>query len=164
MVLESEKYLTFEIGDEHYGIAILGVQEIIGMMRVTRVPRLGDAWRGVINLRGKVIPIIDLRRAFELPSSDDSERTCIVVVQVVCDNDAMIMGLVVDAVREVVDIPQDAIEPPPRFSANITTEYLTGMAKLADRVVALLDINRLVASSQLQNAAMVADEASAPVE
>ncbi|TVR15149.1 MAG: purine-binding chemotaxis protein CheW [Planctomycetota bacterium] len=158
----AEKYLSFEVGEEHYGIAILGVQEIIGMMRVTRVPKLGDAWRGVINLRGKVIPIVDLRRAFDLPHGDDSERTCIVVVQVACEEEAITMGLVVDAVREVVDIPEDAIEPPPRFASSIATDFLTGMAKLGDRVVALLDIDRLVAGSQLQAAATVVSEVADP--
>ncbi|TVR46546.1 MAG: purine-binding chemotaxis protein CheW [Planctomycetota bacterium] len=143
------KYLTFVAGDEEYGIGILKVQEIIGIMKVTRVPRVSSFIRGVINLRGKVIPIIDLRLRFDLPAQVDSERTCIVVVQIRRDNEEVTMGIVVDEVREVMDIAADAIEPPPRFGNGVSTAFLLGMAKVGDKVIELLDIDRVLSQEEM---------------
>lgn len=152
------KYLTFVSGDEEYGIGILKVQEIIGIMKVTRIPRVSQHIRGVINLRGKVIPIIDLRLRFGLSEQADSERTCIVVVQVSRDDDKVIMGIVVDEVREVIDIAEDAIEPPPRFGAGVDTSFLFGMAKINDKVVELLDIDRVLSLDEFKEITTVGHE------
>src|SRR5215510_6035362 len=110
------KYLTFGLGDEVYGLEILKVQEIIGLMRVTRVPGLPDVIRGVVNLRGKVIPVVDLRRKFSMEVKADTERTCIIVVRVWREGQALTVGLIVDDVREVLAIAEGQLEAVPRFS------------------------------------------------
>lgn len=143
------KYLTFGLGDEVYGLEILKVQEIIGLMRVTRVPGLPEVIRGVVNLRGKVIPVVDLRRQFGLDAKDDTERTCIVVVRVWRENQAVTVGLIVDDVREVLAITESQLESVPRFSGDLETVFLLGMAKVAQRVVMLLNVDRILSATQL---------------
>lgn len=153
------KYLTFVSGTEEFGLGILKVQEIIGMMKVTRVPRVSSYIRGVINLRGKVIPIIDLRLRFGMDPTDDTDRTCIVVVQVARGDDQVTMGIVVDQVSEVMDVPVEAIEPPPRFGQGVQTNYLLGIGKIADKVIMLLDIDRVLNEgevAELEHAAATA--------
>ena len=143
------KFLTFCCGDEEFGIGILKVQEIIGMMKVTRVPRVSTYIRGVINLRGKVIPIIDLRQRFQLEETPDTDRTCIVVVQVDRGDDQVTMGIVVDEVSEVMDVAATQIEPPPRFAASVDTNFLTGIGKIGEKVIMLLDIDRLLSDEEV---------------
>lgn len=151
------KYLTFTLGGEVYGLEILKVQEIIGMMPVTRVPRVPDYMRGVINLRGKVIPVVELRRKFGLETKEDTERTCIVVVQVHASYGQITMGTIVDEVREVVDVNANQIEPPPAFGAQVDTTFILGMGKLGDRVVMLLDADRVLSATELAGAADLID-------
>lgn len=151
------KYLTFRLDAEDYGVQILKVQEILGLMPVTRVPRTPDFIRGVVNLRGKVIPVVDLRVSFQLAHRDDSNQTCIVVVQVQRDDDAVVMGVIVDAVSEVVDVDAAAIEPPPAFGGAVDTSFILGMGKLGDRVVALLDIDRVLRPAEIATVADTAD-------
>lgn len=143
------KYLTFRLGDEEYGIEILKVREIIGMMAVTRVPRAPDCVRGVINLRGKVIPVVDLRNIFDLDFRDDTGRTCIIVVQVNTGKSELVMGIIVDEVSEVADIKSEEIEPPPSFGDAVTNEMFHGMAKRSGRVLIMLDIDRVVTGKEL---------------
>ncbi len=147
------KYLTFKTGKEEYGLGILKVQEIIGMMKVTRVPRVQYCIRGVINLRGKVIPIIDLRRRLAMPEVPDTPRTCIIVVQTMREKYPVTMGLIVDEVSEVVDIPAEQIEASPHFSHEVQSEFLLGMGKVHKRVIVLLDIDRILATHDEQPAA-----------
>ncbi len=135
------KYLTFELGKEIYGLEILKVQEIIGIMSITHVPRTPDYVRGVINLRGKVIPVVELRRKFALPSVEDTDRTCIIVVQVRGESGSVTMGILVDEVSEVVDVSTPQLEPAPSFGASIDTAYILAMGKVGERVVILLDID-----------------------
>jgi len=143
------KYLTFGLGDEVYGLEILKVQEIIGLMRVTRVPGLPEVIRGVVNLRGKVIPVVDLRRKFGMDAKADTERTCIVVVRVRREGQEVTVGLIVDDVREVLAIAENQLEPVPRFSKDVETSYLLGMAKISPRVVMLLDVDQVLSSTEL---------------
>ena len=143
------KYLAFGLGDEVYGLEILKVQEIIGLLNVTRVPGLPAAVRGVINLRGKVIPVVDLRRELRLPAKPDTERTCIVVVRVARDGAAVTVGLIVDEVREVLAVVDDQLEAVPDFGARPEMAFLLGMAKVAQRVVLLLDVDRVLSSAEL---------------
>ena len=143
------KFLTFCSGDEEFGLGILKVQEIIGLMKVTRVPRVSSYIRGVINLRGKVIPIIDLRSRFQFDETPDTDRTCIVVVQVDRGNDQVTMGIVVDEVSEVMDVAAVQIEPPPRFASTVGTNFLVGLAKVGERVIMLLDIDRLLSDEEV---------------
>jgi purine-binding chemotaxis protein CheW len=139
------KYLTFSLAGESYGIAVIKVREIIRPMNITLVPQMPVFVKGVINLRGKVIPIVDLRLKFELAEAKVTERTCIVVVQVVlgAGTDAL-MGLVVDGVEEVANIAAADIEPTPDFGACLDTAYILGMAKVKGAVKTLLDIDKLL--------------------
>ena len=146
----SGKYLTFQLGDEEYGLEILKVREIIGMLDVTTVPQTAPFVRGVINLRGKVIPVIDLRRKFGLDYRDDDERTCTIVMEVSGQGGhRLLMGIVVDQVREVINVRGEDIEPTPSFGSHMDTEYILGMAKVDSGVKILLDIDRVVGDSQL---------------
>ncbi|SRR5258708_2521544 len=139
------KYLTVVLDNEFYGIAVLKVREIIRFQKITPVPRMPDFVKGVINLRGRVIPIIDLRIKFGL-QAHIAERTCIVVVQVrVSSQQAVQMGLIVDSVEEVVTLNEKEIEPTPDFGTKVNTEYILGMAKIKGKVKTLLDIDRVVA-------------------
>jgi purine-binding chemotaxis protein CheW len=152
------KYLTFKLGAEDYGLEILKVQEIIGILKVTRVPRLPDFIRGVINLRGKVIPVIDLRLKFGMEAKADTERTCIIVVQVSHASSKLITGIIVDDVSEVLNITADQLEPPPAFDTSVDVRFLFGMGKIGQKVVMLLDIDRVLSSEQLSIAQQVAKE------
>lgn len=145
------KYLTFVLGRESYGIAVLKIREIIRVTDITSVPQMPEYIRGVINLRGKIIPVIDLRVRFGLGNADTTERTCIVVVQVTLPSGAAAqMGLVVDDVEEVANIAAGDIEPTPDFGTTLDTEYLLGMAKLKGKVKILLDINRVLGADALE--------------
>src|SRR5882762_7828097 len=144
------KYLTAVLDNEAYGIAVLKVREIIRMQKITNVPQMPDFVKGVINLRGRVIPIIDLRVKFGL-KAEFGERTCIVVVQVKLPSDQTVqMGLIVDSVEEVVNLTAAEIEPTPEFGAKLNTEYLLGMAKVKGQVKALLDIEKVVSHDTVQ--------------
>ena len=137
------KYMTFQLAGEDYGLEILKVREIIGLLQITPIPRAPDFIRGVINLRGRVIPVVDLRVKFGLPATDATEQTVVIVLQVEVDGRTLTMGVLVDRVLEVLNIDATAIEPPPdlgRVSAN--ADFILGVGKTAHRVVFLLDIAR----------------------
>lgn len=144
------KYLTVGLANEAYGIAVLKVREIIRMLKITPVPQLPPYVKGVINLRGRVIPVVDLRVKFGLEAGF-TERTCIVVVQVrPANNQPVQMGLIVDCVEEVVTLTDQEIEPTPEFGCVIDTSYLLGLAKVKGQVKTLLDIDRVVAPDAVQ--------------
>jgi len=134
------KYLTFALGHEEYGLEILQVREIIGLMEITGVPQVPEYVKGVINLRGKVIPVIDLRIKFCMPKIDYTSETCIIVMNV----DDLIMGIIVDRVCEVLDIAQQSIEPTPNFGSRLHTDFIKGMGKSGDKVKILLDIEKVL--------------------
>jgi purine-binding chemotaxis protein CheW len=137
--------VTFKIGEEEFGVDILRVQEIIRTMEITRVPNSPDFVEGVINLRGKVIPIIDLRRRFGLEMREHDKHTRIIVIEI----NGMIVGFVVDAVHEVLRIPEDTVEPPPpAVMGGIDSEYISGVGKLNDRLLILLELNRLLSREE----------------
>ena len=138
------KYLTFLLDEEEYGVEILKVREIIGLMDITNVPQTPDFVEGVINLRGKVIPVIDLRAKFGLSRTEYNDQTCIIVVDV-----GMLMGIIVDTVQEVHDIPAKDIDPAPSLGASVDTSFILGMGKVKDRVTMLLDIDRVLTSDDL---------------
>jgi purine-binding chemotaxis protein CheW len=145
------KYLTFVLGHESYGVEVLKIREIIRLTDITAVPQMPAYVKGVINLRGKIIPVVDLRVKFGLTEAGTTERTCIIVVQVSGTSGAKIqMGLIVDAVEEVRNISQADIEETPDFGAKLDTEYMLGMAKAKDVVITLLDIERVVSPEALQ--------------
>jgi len=150
---QAGKYLTVVLDNEAYGLNVLKIREIIRMQKITPVPQMPGFVKGVINLRGRVIPIVDLRVKFGL-KAEFAERTCIVVVQVKLANDQLVqMGLIVDSVEEVVNLTAQEIEPVPEFGARIDTTYLLGMAKIKDQVKTLLDIDRVVAPETMQTIA-----------
>ncbi|MFW6428658.1 MAG: chemotaxis protein CheW [Desulfosalsimonas sp.] len=144
------KYLTFLLGEESYGIEILKVQEIIGMQTITRIPRTPEYVKGVINLRGKVIPVIDLRLRFGMEEAEVSRKTCIIVVQVTRAETSVTMGIVVDEVSEVLEISAEEIEPPPGFGTSVETSFVLGMAKIENSVKILLDIDRIMTEGEME--------------
>ncbi len=143
------KYLTFKLSDEEYGIGILKIKEIIGMMPVTPVPKTPDFVKGVINLRGKVIPVMDLRSKFLLESIEYTERTCIIVVEIAGGMGKILIGIVVDSVSEVLNIGAGEIEDTPSFGADLDSECILGLAKTESGVKILLDIDRILRSDEI---------------
>ncbi len=142
------KYLTFRLADEEYGLGILKVREINKIMDITAVPRMPAYVKGVINLRGKVIPVVDLRLRFGLAEAKHTDETCIIVVDVGTET-----GVIVDTVQEVLDISDQQIEPPPAVGSDVNTEFILGMGKVGDRVKILLDINRVLGNEQAMESA-----------
>lgn len=142
----ARKLLSFALGQEEYGLDILAVREIIGLIDITPLPQSPEYVKGVINLRGKIIPVLELRTRFGMPSVQYTDETCIIVVDVPVENDAdsRLMGLIVDTVREVLDIPTAAIEPPPQFGCSIPMDYITGIGKVRDKVVVMLDTSKVM--------------------
>lgn len=149
LVQEERQLVVFDLAGEAYGVEISSVREIIRMQEITRMPRTPDYVEGVINLRGKVTPVIDLRKRFGLAASEGTTDQRIVVV----DTGAQSMGFVVDAVNEVLRVAQDAVEPPSAVVANADTDYLVGIVKLPNRLITLLDLERLFETRELAAAA-----------
>ena len=143
------KYLTFSMADEEYGIGILKIKEIIGMMPITTVPQTPEFVKGVINLRGKVIPVMDLRLRFGMEAIDYTERTCIIVVEIADTAGTVQIGIVVDAVSEVLNVDAENIEETPTFGAKLNTDYILGMAKMEGGVKILLDIDRVLSGDEI---------------
>jgi len=150
---DGSQYLTFQLGDELYGVDILCVQEIKGYTTVTRIPNTPPHIKGVLNLRGTIVPIVELRTKFSMPTIDYTMLTVIVVV-VVRDR---IMGLVVDSVSDVLIIDQKDVQPPPQFGAKVDVSVITGIGKSGDKLVALLNIDRLLTESEMQDTSAIAN-------
>ena len=149
-LLEKEgKYLTFALANEEYGLEILKVREIIGFMDITAVPRTPDYVKGVINLRGQVIPVVDLRAKFGMQEMDVTEQTCIIVVEIESAGRKFNTGIVVDRVQEVLDISGGNIESAPSFGSDVDTEFILGMGKVGDSVKILLDIDKVLVGAEL---------------
>lgn len=149
--IKTGKYLTFILDSEEYGIGILKVKEIIGMMPVTSVPRTPAFVKGVINLRGKVIPVMDLRLKFDMEAIPYTDRTCIIVVEIDYDTEIVLMGIVVDAVSEVLNIRESEIEEAPEFGEKLKTDYILGMAKMEGGVKILLNIDKVLSTDEITN-------------
>lgn len=143
------KYLTFTLDKEEYGIGILKIKEIMGMMPITSVPKTPDFVKGVINLRGKVIPVVNLRSRFDMEEINDTERTCIIVVEIEGSSRKLLMGVIVDSVSEVLYIKGEEIEDPPAFGAGMETDFILGMAKMEGGVKILLDIDRVLSEEEI---------------
>lgn len=148
------KVLSFRLDREEYGVEILRVREIIGIIDVTPLPQTPAYVKGVINLRGKIIPVIELRTKFGLEPREYTEETCIIVVEVSDGGDERFqMGVIVDTVSEVIDVPKKVIEPAPKFGGNLNTSYILGMGKVKDQVLILLDIDRVMTLADLNQLA-----------
>lgn len=150
----SGKYLTFCLDNEEYGLEILKVREIIGLLPITTVPRTPEYIKGVVNLRGKVIPVIDLRLKFGMPEAERTEETCIIVVNL----GQVEVGIIVDRVSEVRDIDGKDIDDPPSFGTNVDSSFILGMGKSAERVSILLDITRVLGENNTELADLSSEE------
>jgi purine-binding chemotaxis protein CheW len=144
------KYLVFHLGNEEFGVRVLKVREIMGLQDITSVPQTSAFVKGVINLRGKVIPVIDLRLKFGLESAEYTQRTCIVVVQVEEQGHPLMMGVIVDGVSEVVTMQEADIEDTPEFGDELRVDYILGMAKVKGKVKILLDIDRVLSAQEIR--------------
>ena len=143
------KYLTFQLASEEFGIRVLKVREIMGLQQITAVPQTPAHIKGVINLRGKVVPVIDLRLKFDLPAAEYTQRSCIIVTQVQGETAPVLMGIVVDGVSEVLNLTAAEIEDTPDFGEEVSGQYLLGMAKVKGKVKILLDIDRVLSTQEL---------------
>ena len=144
-----QQYLTFMIGGEEYAVSLLKVKEIIEYDIVTEIPKTPDWVRGVINLRGNVVPVIDLAVKFRLPASVASKLTCIVITEIECEGEASVMGIMVDSVRQVIDLKPNDIEAPPTFGTRVKVDYLLGMARSGKKFCLLLDTDKVLSTEEL---------------
>ncbi len=159
-MLEKEgKYLTFALAREEYGLEILKVREIIGYMEITAVPQTPHHVKGVINLRGQVIPVVDLRAKFGMETTEVTDQTCIIVVEIAQFGRKANTGIIVDHVQEVLDIAGTDIEEAPQFDASVDTDFIFGMAKIGESVKILLDIDRVLTGTNLSFSGPGADGA-----
>lgn len=145
------KYLTFQLANEEFGIRVLKVREIMGLQEITAVPQTPAHIKGVINLRGKVVPVIDLRLKFGLEAAEYTQRTCIIVTQVQGESGSVLMGIIVDGVSEVLNLSASEIEDTPDFGKDVTGQYLLGMAKVKGKVKILLDIDQVLSTQDVHN-------------
>ena len=146
---EQQQFLTFHLGEEMFAIGILSIREIIEYGVVTDVPMTPPFIRGVLNLRGAVVPVIDLALRFGRPVQENTKRTCIVIVEIEAANGSQQMGVVVDAVNEVLEIPASEVEPPPEFGARIRNDFIKGMGKIDGKFVIVLDLNRVMSIDEV---------------
>ncbi len=158
MEARSGVYLTFTLGKEYYGIPVLKVKDIIGMVEITEVPRTPHFIKGVINLRGKIIPIMDLRLKFELEEIAYTERTVIIVLEIKIKDSKRLMAVVVDTVSEVISITDTNIEPPPQYGISIESDFIMGMAKVKEKVIMLLNIEKVFNAEELAELAEIKGE------
>lgn len=148
-VAGSQQYVTFSLGEELFGVEVTRAREILSVTPVTKVPQTPEYLLGVINLRGQVVPVVDMRLKLGLPVTEVTEDTCVIVVEVQIDGESIIVGALADAVREVLEIRSDQIEPPPRLGTRLKTEFITGMGKVNEQFLILLNIDRVFSSEEL---------------
>src|SRR5580704_7517066 len=158
--LNVQQYLTFMIGREEYAVSLLKVKEIIEYDTVTQVPKTPEWIRGVINLRGSVVPVIDLAVKLRQPPSVTGKLTCIVITEVQCGDEAAVMGIMADSVRQVIDLKPQDIEEPPTFGTRVKVDYLLGMARSGKKFCLLLDTEKVLSSDELLELPDIAEEAS----
>jgi purine-binding chemotaxis protein CheW len=156
-ITETRQYLTFRIGEEDFALDVSHVREILEFTTVTKVPRTPDYMRGVINLRGSVVPVLDMRLKFGLTETMKTINTCVIVVEVDLDETKTVMGALVDSVQEVFELEAEQIEPPPKMGSGLKTEFIKGMGRKDDRFIILLDIDKLFSSEELASAGAVLD-------
>ncbi len=158
---QAPQYLSFTIAGTDYGLPILKVKEILQHEEPTRVPGAPASIRGVINVRGSVVPVVDLAVKFGKKETVATKRTCVLVVEALVQNDRLTLGLLADAVNEVLDLPASAVEPPPAFGAGVRIDYLTGVGKVGRAFVLLLELDRLLSATEAEIAQQASHEAEA---
>jgi len=147
-ITETRQYLTFKLGGEIFAIDVAKVREVLDLAAITRIPQTPEFMRGVINLRGSVVPVADLRLCFGMDRGDDTKNSCIIVVEVKLDNDTAVIGALADSVEEVLDLEPDQIEPAPRIGTQIRTDFIRGMGKREAQFIIILDIDRVFSEDQ----------------
>jgi purine-binding chemotaxis protein CheW len=148
-ITEARRYLTFKLDNEVFALDVATVREVLDFTTVTRIPRTPEFMRGVINLRGGVVPVVDLRLAFDMSATEKTVNTCIIVVEVSLEGETTVMGALADSVEEVIDLEPDQIQPPPKIGTSIRTDFIRGMGKRDARFVMILDIDRVFSADQL---------------
>lgn len=147
--IDSRQYVTFCLGEELFGVEVTRAREILDLVPVTRVPQTPDYLLGVINLRGQVVPVVDLRVKMGLPQVEPTRDSCIIVMEVQVDGEVLTVGGLADSVREVLELRDDLIEPPPKLGLRLKAEFIAGMGKLDEQFLILLDIDRVFSSEEL---------------
>jgi purine-binding chemotaxis protein CheW len=158
-IIGTTQFLTFKLGDEVFALDITKVREVLDFTTVTKVPRTPEFMRGVINLRGSVVPVVDLRLRFGMTRTENSVNTCIIITEVTVDNDTTVLGALADSVQEVLDLEPGSIAPAPRIGTGLETQFIKGMGKRDDRFIIILDIDKVFSSDEL--ALVRRDEAAA---
>ncbi len=146
---ETTQYLTFKLEDEVYATTISQVREVLEYSKVTKVPRTPDYMRGVINLRGRVVPVLDLKLRFGMNRTEQTVNTCVIIVEVDMDGETMIIGALADSVQEVIELDASLIEPPPKIGTKLNTDFIRGMGKRDDKFIIILDIDRVFSAENL---------------
>jgi len=146
---QMNQYLTFKLQDEIFALDISTVREVLDFTTITKVPKTPDFMRGVINLRGSVVPVIDLRLKFEMTVTEKTVNTCVIIVEVKVDGEKVILGVLADSVQEVMDLENDKIEPAPRIGTHLKTDFIKGMGKHHDQFLMLLDIDKVFSSNEI---------------
>lgn len=148
-ITETMQYLTFKLEDEVFALDITTVREVLDFTTMTKVPRTPEFMRGVINLRGSVVPVVDLRLKFGLGKTEKTVNTCIIIVEVNVDGETVILGALADSVQEVIDLGPDHIEPAPKIGTRLNTEFIKGMGKRDNNFIIILDIDKVFSTSEL---------------
>jgi len=159
-IMEATQYLTFKLDHEIFALDITKVREVLDFTAITKVPRTPPFMRGVINLRGSVVPVVDLRLKFGMPKTEQTVNTCIIITEVTVDGDTTILGALADSVQEVLDLGAEHIEPAPKIGTKLNTEFIKGMGKQDDKFVLILDIDKVFSTEEL---ALVQAEQEAPI-
>ncbi|HBG04705.1 MAG: chemotaxis protein CheW [Geobacteraceae bacterium GWC2_58_44] len=149
-ITETTQYLTFKLEDELFALDIGKVREVLDFTSITKVPRTPDYMRGVINLRGSVVPVLDLRLKFGMVKAEKTVNTCVIIVEVELGGEKVVMGAMADAVQEVLDLEPDQIEPPPRIGTRLNTDFIRGMGKHAEQFIIILDIDKVFTAEELE--------------
>ncbi len=162
-ITETRQYLTFKLGNEVFGIDVAKVREVLDFTTITEIPRTPEFMSGVINLRGSVVPVVDLRLCFQMSKTERTRNTCIVVVEVLLEGEATVIGALADSVEEVIDLEPEQIQPAPRIGTQIRTDFIKGMGKRESQFIMILDIDRVFSAEEL-SAVRNADGSTAPTE
>lgn len=159
--METTQYLTFRLGEELFALDISKVREVLDLTAITRVPRTPEYMLGVLNLRGSVVPVIDLRLKFGMTKSEKTVNTCIIITEVMVDEETLVIGALVDSVQEVIDLEPGDLEPPPKIGARLNTDFIKGMGKQNDKFIIILYIDKVFSSSELAMVQHVGEESAA---
>lgn len=163
-IMEITQYLTFKLDDEVFALDIGKVREVLDFSSITKVPRTPDFMRGVINLRGSVVPVVDLRLKFGMSKTEKTVNTCIIIVEVTVDEETTVLGALADSVQEVLDLEPGSIEPPPKIGTHLNTEFIKGMGKRNNHFIIILDIDKIFSTDELALVQATQDQASPPGE